>query len=36
MTHHEDADDAVYYVDGTSLFGRALEVQIAQSDRKSK
>jgi len=35
FTHYEDAEDAVYYIDGTSLFGRALEVQIAQSDRKT-
>ena len=32
----EDADDAVHYLDGSSLFGRAIEVQLAQGDRKSK
>lgn len=32
----EDAEDAVHYLDGTTLIGRALEVQIAQGDRKSK
>ncbi|XP_057305803.1 serine/arginine-rich splicing factor 10-like [Hydractinia symbiolongicarpus] len=31
----EDAEDAVHYLDGTTLFGRALEVQIAQGDRKT-
>merc|ERR1711962_1400815 len=35
FTHLEDAEDSVYYIDGTSLFGRALEVQVAQSDRKT-
>lgn len=32
----EDAEDAVYYLDGSSLFGCALKVQLAQSNRKSK
>merc|ERR1711962_47586 len=35
FAHLEDAEDSVYYIDGTSLFGRALEVQVAQSDRKT-
>lgn len=34
--YRDDADDAIYYLDGVSLFGRALEVQLAQGDRKSK
>lgn len=34
--YREDAEDAIYYLDGTSLYGRVLDVQLAQSDRKSK
>jgi len=33
--HKEDAEDAVHYLDGYKLFGRAIEVQVAQGDRKT-
>lgn len=31
-----DAEDALHYLDGTSVHGRELEIQYAEGDRKSE